>query len=106
MMLGIGQDAGNLFVVGRYLQAISDLVRDTGVTPILCHHLRKGVTEPHEPAELEDIAWAGFQEFTRQWLLLNRRSRYEPDQPGHHELWMNVGGSAGHRVVEQRIACA
>ena len=96
MMLGIGQDAGNLFVVGRYLQAIADLVRETGVTPILCHHLRKGMTEPFEPAELEDIAWAGFQEFTRQWLLLNRRSRYEPDKPGVHELWMNVGGSAGH----------
>jgi hypothetical protein len=96
MMLGIGQDAGNLFVVGRYLQVIADLVRDTGVTPILCHHLRKGMTEPYEPAELEDIAWAGFQEFTRQWLLLNRRSRYEPDKPGVHELWMNVGGSAGH----------
>ena len=96
MMLGIGQDAGNLFVVGRYLQAIADLVRETGVTPILCHHLRKGMTEPFEPAELEDIAWAGFQEFTRQWLLLNRRSRYEPDNPGVHELWMNVGGSAGH----------
>lgn len=96
MMFGIGQDAGNLFVVGRYLQVITDLVRDTGVTPILCHHLRKGLAEPFEPAELEDIAWAGFQEFTRQWLLLNRRSRYDPDRPGYHELWMNVGGSAGH----------
>lgn len=96
MMFGIGQDAGNLFVVGRYLQVISDLVRETGVTPILCHHLRKGLAEPFEPAELEDIAWAGFQEFTRQWVLLNRRSRYDPDRPGYHELWMNVGGSAGH----------
>lgn len=96
MMFGIGQDAGNLFVVGRYLQVIADLVRETGVTPILCHHLRKGLAEPHEPAELEDIAWAGFQEFTRQWLLLNRRSRYDPDRPGRHELWMSVGGSAGH----------
>ncbi|MFV0443618.1 MAG: bifunctional DNA primase/polymerase [Planctomycetaceae bacterium] len=96
MMFGIGQDAGNLFVVGRYLQVITELVRETGVTPILCHHLRKGLAEPFEPAELEDIAWAGFQEFTRQWLLLNRRSRYDPDRPGCHELWINVGGSAGH----------
>lgn len=96
MMVGIGQDAGNLFVVGRYLQVIAELVRETGVTPIICHHLRKGLSEPFEPAELEDIAWAGFQEFTRQWLLLNRRSRYEPDRPGYHELWLNVGGSAGH----------
>ena len=96
MMVGIGQDAGNLFVVGRYLQVIAELVSETGITPILCHHLRKGLAEPFEPAELEDIAWAGFQEFTRQWMLLNRRSRYEPDRPGDHELWLNVGGSAGH----------
>jgi hypothetical protein len=96
MMLGLGQDAGNLFVVGAYLKAIGDLAQETGCTPILCHHLKKSVNEPYEPAELENIAWAGFQEFVRQWILLNRRVRYDPDHGGHHELWMSVGGSAGH----------
>lgn len=96
MMLSLGQDASNLFVVGSYLKAIGDLAQETGCTPILCHHLKKSVADPYEPAELENIAWAGFQEFVRQWILLNRRVKYDPDQGGHHELWMSVGGSAGH----------
>ncbi|MFQ5734764.1 MAG: bifunctional DNA primase/polymerase [Planctomycetaceae bacterium] len=96
MMLGIGSDAGNLFVVGQFLKSITDLVRETGCTPILCHHLKKNVADPFEPAELDSIAWAGFAEFVRQWMLLNRRVKYDPDNGGHHEIWMSFGGSAGH----------
>ena len=96
MMMGIGQDAGNLFIVGSFLKSLGELAQETGCTPILCHHLRKNVAEPYEPAELENIAWAGFQEFVRQWILLNRRVKYDPDNGGHHELWLSVGGSAGH----------
>jgi hypothetical protein len=99
MMMGIGDDAGNLFVVGAVLKSLTDLAQQTGVTPLLCHHLKKGVADPYEPAELENIAWAGFQEFVRQWILLNRRVRYDPDRGGHHELWMSVGGSAGHSGI-------
>ncbi len=96
MMLGLGNDAGNLFAVGSFLKSLGDLAQETGCTPLLCHHLKKGIADPYEPAELENIAWAGFQEFVRQWILLNRRVRYDPDRGGHHELWMSVGGSAGH----------
>jgi replicative DNA helicase len=96
MMMGLDDQAGNLFVVGRFLKSLGDLATETGCTPILCHHLKKGIADPYEPAELENIAWAGFQEFVRQWILLNRRRRYDPEQGGHHELWMSVGGSAGH----------
>ncbi|MFN3193853.1 MAG: bifunctional DNA primase/polymerase [Aureliella sp.] len=96
MMLGLGNDAGNLFIVGGLLKSLGELAQRTGCTPLLCHHLKKSVAEPYEPAELENIAWAGFQEFVRQWILLNRRVKYDPDQGGHHELWMSVGGSAGH----------
>jgi len=96
MMMGIGNDAGNLFIVGSFLKSIGELAQETGCTPLLCHHMKKSVSDPYEPAELEDIAWAGFQEFVRQWILLNRRVKYDPDNGGHHELWMSAGGSAGH----------
>jgi replicative DNA helicase len=96
MMMGLGDQAGNLFIVGSFLKSLGDIAQQTGCTPLLCHHLKKGVADPYEPAELENIAWAGFQEFVRQWILLNRRVRYDPDRGGHHELWMSVGGSAGH----------
>jgi len=96
MMLGLGDNAGNLFIVGSFLKSLGELAQETGCTPLLCHHLKKGIADPYEPAELDNIAWAGFQEFVRQWVLLNRRVRYDPDRGGYHELWMSVGGSAGH----------
>ena len=37
---------------------------------------------------------AGKAEFFRQWLLISRSRQWEPDQP--HELWLSIGGSAGH----------
>jgi hypothetical protein len=91
-----GSDAGNLFRMGAALRAISQVCTDCGVTLILCHHTRKnGKVEPFGAPELEDIAWSGFQEFARQWLLVNRREPYEPGS-GEHRLWLASGGSAGH----------
>lgn len=93
-----GGDAGNLFIQGEMLGRLSKLCERLGVTMGLCHHTKKGIVDPYSPPELEDIAWAGFQEFARQWWLIGRREKYEIGT-GTHALWLNIGGSAGHSAL-------
>jgi hypothetical protein len=93
-----GGDAGNLFIQGEMLLTLSRVCQQLGVTLIIVHHCRKHRSADlgsFDPPELEDIAWAGFQEFARQWILVGRRERYVADS-GQHSLWLNYGGSAGH----------
>jgi hypothetical protein len=96
-MMMSGADAGNLFVQGQLLRGITELCQELGCTLIICHHTKRNIGrgDPYSPPELEDIAWAGFQEWARQWLLVARREAYQPGT-GLHRLWMTSGGSAGH----------
>lgn len=89
----LGADANNLFEVGGKLRGLTRIAVQLGCTTQLTHHLRKG-TPIGEVPELSAIAWGGFSEWARQWWLLNRRRPYAHD--GKHELWLSVGGSAGH----------
>lgn len=87
-------DVANLFAQGELLGRVTALCQPLGVTPILLHHTNRSVSRSYEPAELTDLAFAGFPEFARQWLLVNRREKYECG--GKHALWLTIGGSAGH----------
>jgi replicative DNA helicase len=88
----------------RRNKRLTDACLAEGATPIFAHHTvknagkqtgRNGATyKTYEPAELGDLAFAGFGEFARQWILLARRAEYEPGT-GKHQLWVTTGGSAG-----------
>jgi hypothetical protein len=91
--------ATNLFDMGPRLLRVAQTCLAEGATPVFAHHIGKSArarrAKRGDPAELDDLAFAGVAEFARQWLLVSRREEYESGM-GHHELWLNVGGSAGH----------
>ena len=95
-------DASNLMAQGELLRGMNNVVAGAGAMMILAHHTRKRPTRTDnttwEPPELDDIAWAGFPEWARQWLLIGRRASYDPGS-NFHELWLSVGGSAGHSAL-------
>jgi hypothetical protein len=64
---------------------------------VLLHHNTKTSVRQnnHKPARLDNLAWSGYAEWARQWILLGRREDYV-EGSGLHDLWMNVGGSAGY----------
>lgn len=96
LCLDLGDDAGNLFSVGKKLRELTDIQHETGCTIVIIHHNVKSKGDPFAVPELESIAWSGFQEWARQWLLIGRREAYNPEQAGSHRLWLSAGGSAGH----------
>jgi AAA domain/Primase C terminal 2 (PriCT-2) len=92
-----GADGGSLYKMAEKLRPIAKLCEAKNVTLVLVHHTRKRQekSEKNKPTELNDASLAGITEFARQWITLGRRSRYI-EGTGQHELWLTVGGSAGH----------
>ena len=90
-----GEGAENLFKVAVPLDLVDDFCRSNEVTPVLLHHLKSVRSNQFAQADLDDMAYAGISEFSRQWLLLSRREAYDVGS-GFHRLWLNIGGSAGH----------
>jgi hypothetical protein len=100
MMLCLGDadaDAGNMFAIGKLLGGLAVICQRNNATLLIAHHTRGNLTAG-APPKLSDLAWAGFKQFARQWVLLSRREEYVPGT-GDHRLWMVTGGSAGHNLV-------
>ena len=93
-------DANSAMAQGGVLGDVSALCAKLGCNFILAHHFTKTLArvtpkDPYPLPELRDLAWAGYAEHFRQWILVARSERYEAGS-GTHRLWLSVGGSAGH----------
>jgi hypothetical protein len=95
-----GISAANVYQMGPLLLNVAQACLSVGCTPVLFHHFRLSRPNAYAEPMLEDLAFAGVQEFARQWVLLSRRSEFDTeDQQGKHELWLKAGGSAGHSLL-------
>jgi hypothetical protein len=95
LLSGSNVRAENVFEVGPLLLRFAQFCKFAGATPILLHHTTKTAARQLRPLELTDLAYSGFAEFARQWLLVSRREEYDVGS-GIHQLWLAVGGSVGH----------
>ena len=98
MLCMSADEPGNVFRMGQTLGRVIQICTERGITPIFVHHFKRSRTtaNQNDPGELLDLTQAGAAEIAGQWWLLVRRSPYHADRPGEHELWMTVGGRAGH----------
>ena len=90
-----GDKQENVFVTGKQLQDITRLCLSHRVTPVLAHHNSKGANRIGQKPDLDHLSFAGFAEFARQWILLERQRRFDP-LAGEHHLTTLIGGSFGH----------
>lgn len=98
LLAGGGDDspqASNLFEMGPLYLNVARTCLDVGCTPALAHHFKTTRADHNAQPDLADLAYAGVQEFVRQWGLVGRREPFEPGA-GEHRLWLVAGGSVGH----------
>lgn len=87
-------DAKSLFEMGRALRAVGEILMvKHGITPVIAHHANRQLAIG-EPMDFQHLAYSGLEQWLGQYVLLNRREKYEND--GRHELWLTYGGRPGH----------
>jgi replicative DNA helicase len=89
-----GPQASNVYQMGPLLLAVAEACQEADCSLILAHHFKLTRPDPYGEPQLDDLAFAGVQEFARQWVLVGRRAKYQ-EGSGKHELWLSAGGSAG-----------
>jgi hypothetical protein len=94
LYLSLGDvDPRNIFEMGQALRAVGERLLKAGCTPILVHHAN-GKLLTGDVMELQHLSYTGLEQYARQFFLINRKTAYKGD--GKHDLWVNLGGSAGH----------
>ncbi|MEO1529801.1 MAG: AAA family ATPase [Planctomycetota bacterium] len=91
-----GENQSNQAKQGQELRSLSQGVIDAGATPIFVDHVKLSSANAaeHKPLELSDVSGAAKSAFFRQWVLLSRQEKFNPDFP-IHRLWMSYGGNHG-----------
>jgi hypothetical protein len=89
-----GVDPSNMYAMGPVFDTFARACLDLGCTPYVAHHFVKNREDKYKPPELEALAFSGANQFARQWMLIDRREKY--DHNGIHRLFFVYGGSAGH----------
>jgi hypothetical protein len=83
--------ASMLSVAYAELRSLADVCRSCGATPVVIHHAVKNARR----LSLRSAAGAGFAEWARSWLILDRIGSFKPANR-EHSLRLTAGGSAGH----------
>jgi len=98
LFLGLGDasaEAGNVYGMGRRLNAVNQACLNANSTPVILHHFKRA-REANSPACLADLSQAGVAEYSGTWLLLSRQRPYDEERPGAHSLWLTLGSRLGH----------
>lgn len=92
---GLLLDAGHRPpAVARRYRELADACLSGGATPVFLHHAMEEAKRRGELPDAADPAYAGATAVAGQWLLVNRRARYDPERQGRHRLWLVAGGPA------------
>lgn len=91
--LAAGQagDASNMFAMGVLLRRLTAIGAATRCVMAVVHHTKRAANG--DAPSIADLAWSGWAEWTRQWLMLRPHRAFAN---GRHRLRASIGGSAGH----------
>src|SRR5262249_1431118 len=91
-----GLDPDEPFKLARSLLWVQHACENLGCTLLVVHPTSKGSGSRlfGSPPSLEDLAYGGFDDLARQWLLVNRRNPYVLGT-GKHQLVVSGGGHDG-----------
>lgn len=97
----IADTASMIACVAGTLRRLEIECLQIGVTPIVVRQLTKAkparadaASSAFSPLDVNDLDDTGLAEFAKQWMLLTRRTPFEP-ATGIHELVMAAGGTTG-----------